>query len=409
MKVAHISTYISNGGAALAALRLQQSLMKHPDIDSVIIQKYAEDRDFMKQNNIYLAEKDKSLIAKIKRKLNIDTVTLQNKKLDKLGGKYEIASTPFSSYQLENHPKIKEADIIHLHWVADNFLNFPTFFANVKQPIVWTLHDINPFRGLFHFDGDYTKNPNLSKLNEQILRIKIKSINKKDNIDIVCLSEWMQQKSIQSMTFAKYPHHLIPNGLDFTKYPQINRQEAKIKTRINNGLKTILAVGASLDNEQKGFFLLFEAINNLKFNNFNFVTIGHSSDLSYIRKEINHIHINKITDISQLNDYYSAADITILPSKEDNLPNVMLESFANGTPIISFSNGGMAEHIKNGENGILIENISQDGLTIGIRDFLEGKYHFNNDSIRKYAIDYFSENLQIERYINLYNSILNRK
>ncbi|MDR2993391.1 MAG: hypothetical protein LBV11_06090, partial [Bacillus cereus] len=108
----------------------------------------------MQQNNVYMSEKDNSFIAKISRKLNIDNVTLHKKKLDKLEGKYEIASIPFSSYRLENHPLIKEADIIHLHWIADNFLNYPTFFKNIKQPIVWTLHDINPFRGIFHFDGD---------------------------------------------------------------------------------------------------------------------------------------------------------------------------------------------------------------------------------------------------------------
>ncbi|MDR2994465.1 MAG: glycosyltransferase, partial [Bacillus cereus] len=330
-----------------------------------------------------MAEKDKSFIAKICRKLNIDNVSLHNKKLEKLGGKYEIASIPFSSYHLENHPKIKEADIIHLHWVTDNFLNYPTFFRNVKQPIVWTLHDINPFRGIFHFDGDKIKNPNLSKLDKQILQIKINSIHKKDNINIVCLSEWMQHKSTQSTAFSRYPHSLIPNGLDFTKYPILDREDAKIKTKVNNGLKTILVVGASLESEQKGFYLLFDTINKLKLTNFNFITIGYSSELKHINKNINHIHIDKITDTSMLNYYYSAADITIIPSKEDNLPNVMLESFANGTPIISFNNGGMAEHIKNGENGILISEISLDALVIGINDFLDDKYHFDNDNIRK--------------------------
>lgn len=409
MKIAHISTYVSSGGAAIATFRLHQSLMKHEGIDSAIIQKYPEDRTFMAENNIYMAEKDKSLISKVRRRLGLDVESLHERGLKNKSHKYEVISFPTSSYRLEEHPIVKEADIIHLHWIADDFLNYPTFFKNIKQPVIWTLHDINPFRGIFHFDGDKLKNPDLSNLDQKMLNVKIESVNRKDNINIVCLSDWMRQKSLQSKTFGRYHHHLIPNGLDFDRYPVIDKKKAKAETKTDNGLRNILVVGASLENEQKGFPMLFDAINKLEQNNFNLITVGHLSNQEYIRNDIQHLHIEKINSIAELNTYYSAADITVIPSKEDNLPNVMLESFANGTPIISFSNGGMAEHIKDGENGILIKgDINSDALSIAINDYLSNKYHFDNVKITKYALENFSDSIQTEKYIKLYNSILGK-
>ncbi|MDR1091147.1 MAG: glycosyltransferase [Prevotella sp.] len=405
MKIAHISTFVSSGGAAIAAFRLHQSLMKHPDIESSMIQKYAEDRGFMQQNNIYLAEKDKSLIAKIERKLKIDKVTLQNKKLEELKGEYEITSIPFSSYRLEDHPKIKEADIIHLHWVADNFLNYPTFFKKTKQPIVWTLHDMNPFQGIFHYKDDEIQNRHiLGNIDKKYLKLKQDSINKKSNITIATPSAWLGNLSKNSDTFSGYNHVVIPYGMDFSLFSRLDRIEAKKKIGVNNSSKTILFVSAGLDNPRKGIDLLLKAIDTLNEQNYNLISVGHGN--IDICKKINYIHLGSISDSKKLNEVYSAADMTILPSREDNLPNVMLESFANGTPVISFGNGGMAEHIKNGENGILINEINPDALATGINEFLEDKYYFNNDNIRKYAIDNFSDDRQTEKYIELYNSLL---
>lgn len=218
----------------------------------------------------------------------------------------------------------------------------------------------------------------------------------------------MKQKSLSSATLGRFPHYIIPNGLSFSQYPEIEKKQSKKIAKLNNGVKTILVVGASLENKQKGFPLFFDAINSLNRSDFNIVSIGHLDNSPLKREDINHIHLDKIEDVNQLNIFYSAADITVIPSKEDNLPNVMLESFANGTPIMSFSNGGMAEHMSDGENGILIKEISVESLKLAINDFLDNKYIFDNEKIRDYAINHFSDKLQIRKYMGLYNNILNK-
>lgn len=406
MKIVHISSFATIGGAAIATLRLHQSLMKQPDVESTLIQKIHLDENFAKQNNIITAYTDRNLITRIRKKLNVHTEYYHWVKLNKYPENYEIATFATTSYRLEKLPIVKEADIIHLHWVGD-FINYPTFFKNVKQPIVWTLHDINPMRGMFHFDSDIEKNKDLfGREEEKNLQIKIKAVQQSNNITIVCLSDWMRQKVMISPHLANFSHYIIPNGLDFSKYPFRDKIADKESIGVNNKLKTILVVGASLNNQQKGFPILFEAINKLGRKDFNFISVGHLTDYAVNRKDVNYIHVNNVENIEELNKYYSAADMTIIPSKEDNLPNVMLESFANGTPIMSFSNGGMAEHIKNGENGVLIDKIDVESLSKGIEDFLDNKYIFDSKKIREYAVEYFSDTLQVERYKQLYNSIL---
>lgn len=406
MKIVHISSFATGGGAAIAAFRLHQSLMKQSDVDSTLIQKAYLDENFAKQNNIITAYTDRSLITRIRKKLNIHTEHYHWKKRNKYPENYEIATFSTTSYRLEKLQVVKEADIIHLHWVGD-FLNYPTFFKNIRQPIVWTLHDINPMRGMFHFDSDIEKNKEIfGREEEKNLQIKIKAIQRNNNISVVCLSDWMRQKVDVSPHLANYPHYIIPNGLDFTKHPFRDKEADKESVSVNNKLKTILVVGASLNNQQKGFPILLEAINKLGRKDFNFISVGHLTDYTIDRKDVNYIHVNNVENPEELNKYYSAADITVIPSKEDNLPNVMLESFANGTPIMSFSNGGMAEHISSGENGVLIDEIGVEPLSQGIENFLDNKYTFDNMKIREYALNHFSDTLQVERYKQLYNNIL---
>lgn len=407
MKVVHISSSIM-GGAGIAALRLHQSLMEQSDIESCLVQRFPIDEEMSKAINIITANTDRNLITRIRKRLNVHVEHYHWKELNKHPQNYEIATFPTTSYRLDILPIVKDADIIHLHWVAE-FLDYPTFFKNIKQPIVWTLHDINPLRGLFHFDSDRDKNiAEFGKVDKKAFQTKVRAINKKEDLTVVCLSEWMREKSLSSPTLGRYPHFIIPNGLDFSLYTNLDKTSSKQKLGIDNGLKTLLIVGASLENEQKGFPISFRAVDQMQRIDFNLISVGALKDQSIVRKDIKHLHFDHINNIVELNALYSAADITVIPSKEDNLPNVMLESFANGTPIVSFSNGGMAEHMNDGQNGLLIKEIGVDSLIQGIGDFLDNKYTFDNKIIRDYAMNHFSSKLQVEKYIELYNSILNR-
>jgi len=405
MKIVQISTSATYGGAAIAAFRLHRGLMKTGEIDSLFIQRTPVDDNFAIENNIYTPPTSRNVFSRIRKKYNIHTEHYHWLNLNKRPVNYEIATFPTTSYRLEDLPVIKEADIIHLHWVAD-FLNYPTFFRNIRQPIVWTLHDMNPFMGVFHYEGDNGRNPAFATLDQKARTMKLKAIHQHKDISIVCLSEWMKEKSESSQALGVYPHYIIPNGLDFANFPVPDREKAKERLEIDPSRKTILFVSGGLDIYRKGFDLLTGAIGKIDRTDYNLISVG--GDKIDVKSGIRHIHYNRIEDTGLLNKLYAAADLTVIPSREDNLPNVMLESIANGTPVMSFSNGGMAGHISTGTNGILINETGTAPLAAALEDFLNNKYIFDNVNIREYALTHFSDGLQTKKYIQLYKDILSR-
>jgi glycosyltransferase involved in cell wall biosynthesis len=86
----------------------------------------------------------------------------------------------------------------------------------------------------------------------------------------------------------------------------------------------------------------------------------------------------------------------------------MLESLCCGTPVISFSVGGMKEEIETGVNGVLCGDVSAENLKQGITDFINGKYHFDNVAISERAHLKYSENNIAEQYKQVYLSIANK-
>lgn len=403
MKVVHISTY-KNGGAGIAAYRLHLGLLEKGVDSSFIIKSPAEVTSFDK--NTYVCEPYYPFTYKIKKRLRLANDDLFWEEIKKHPIDYDIVTLPIAPFRIENHPLIQEADIIHLHWVSD-FINYPTFFQKVDKPIVWTLHDLNTFSGIFHYQTDLKRNNQaLASVDNKALRIKNKSLNKKKNITIVTPSEWLMALSKASSLLSKFRHYTIANGMDIPQ--QIDRKDAKLKLGLYNNKKTILFIANEIGSYRKGFDLLIKAINNISQTDFNIISVGQGIEQIAFQFNSKHLHYDRIDNRSELNNIYSAADVTILPSREDNLPNVMLESLSNGTPVISFSNGGMAEHIKTGFNGILVKGINYEALSARITDFINEKYTFDSGAIREYAINEFSDTKQTKAYIQLYRNILNQ-
>lgn len=400
MKILHIVQSIS-GGAGIAALNIHNSLKEIGGVDSYMIQKTDPSNDDTHIHTIY---ESKNIFYRLKRKLGL-THEMRNKKLIPMfpcHNEYEIATFPTSSYRLEDLQIVKDADIIHLHWIS-NFVNMPTFFPNIDKPIVWTVHDKNPFSGVFHFQIDINNNPKYLTLEKKITKEKRNYIAKHKDTTYVFPSNWLLNQSNENLFELDKTKICIPNMTQIPNFKNFNNIQLDELKKIDKEKKIILFIAHSTEVKRKGFSLLQEAINDIDKSLFNLITIGESS-VNY--NSNNHVHFNKITDRSTIYYLYSQSDIVIIPSLEDNLPNVMLESFSCGTPIISFANGGMAEHLALGKNGILVNDINSSSLKLAILDFLEGKYTFDREKIRQYAIDNFAPMHIANQYKELYTKIL---
>lgn len=397
MKVVHISSSDS-GGAGIAALRLNKALNSIGVDSSLLCVHKSTNNDKVIRYNIPFISK---LVA------HSHLPILQNKYINNVElyeKNYEAVSFPEAIYDLSCSPLIKDADIINLHWVG-NVLNYSKFFKNVQKPIFWTLHDMNPFMGISHYMGDFYKNQNrFGHIEDKVRNIKHKAILNANNLQIICLCDWMKQYSEKSISFQGLNHHIIHNSVD----TEIFKIQDKISCRNILGLpynkKILLFCSQSISNKRKGFDILLKSLTKISSNYF-ICIIGNINGID-IPKNIEYKCFGSLQDELTLSIIYSASDLFILPSREDNLPNTMLESLCCGVPVISFTNGGMCNVIQDGITGILVREQNSESLARGIDNFFEFQNKFNCKQISDAAREQFSPFTQATNYLEIYKQSL---
>ena len=397
MKITIVS-YNDCGGAGIAALRLHKALMKN-GIDSSMLCLYKT----TDTPNVYQFKK--SIAIKIIEHLPIpykqNKYKIYHKELSK---HYVCTSFPEAIYDISTHPLIQQADIINLHWVG-NMLDYSRFFQKVKKPIVWTLHDNNPFLGFAHYRKDREKNQQYKLLEEKVALIKSNAINSHPNVSVVNLCNWMKVASSQSATFSNCTHTIIPNSIDIKIFKVHNQKAIREDIGLPTNKPIILFVSQSVSNPWKGFDILQAALKQLKKECF-LLVIGKQEKINFSSENCK--SVGTINDEHLISQMYNAADVFVLPTLEDNLPNTMVESLCCGTPVISFSNGGMTDYIHNMKNGIIVKDETPQDLLNAINLFLDNIDSFDSrETISKENHKKFSPDIQAERYIKLYKSVLN--
>ncbi len=402
MKVLHICT-ADSGGAGNAAIRLHLGLIGQ-GIDSkfLCLNKHTVDvpevyqhpklpkprlhERILKRKGFLLSEREKNL-----------------KVLKKNKGNIEIFSFPNTDYFVEEHFLVQEADIINLHWIS-NFINIKTFFKKVRKPIVWTLHDMNPFQGGFHYKNDSYRNWNTYKeFEEDLIEIKRVAMNE-SNISVVGLSKWLLNESKKSKIFKNRRHCLIPNGIDTQIFKAHNKEFAKEVFDIPVDSKVVLFVCDNLSNYRKGFDLLLDSLKHLQ-EKYYLLAIGRIN-----RKEsIENIHaVGHVSDARMMSLLYSASDVFVIPSREDNLPNTVLEAMSCGTPVVGFDIGGIPDMVIEGETGLLVEPENSLDLSMKIEMVLSDTRLKNCMSLkaRKSILETYTLEIQANKYIAFYNKII---
>jgi glycosyltransferase involved in cell wall biosynthesis len=414
MKILHINTF-DQGGAAIAAVRLHKALLTN-GIDSSIL--FLKKRDNSIPNSIQFFEETSNHKSVLKRLFNLfwEKVSFRfskeysnwQKLLNKPTG-FELFSFNPTDIDITKHPAYKNADIIHLHWTA-GFLDY-SFFKKNNKPVVWTLHDMNPFTGGCHYSTGCEKYKNECKNCPQLQNTKDpnnafidqkykQSFIKRQQIVITAPSIWLRDCSQNSAIFKGLEHIHIPYSLSTSIFDTRDREFSRSVFNIPFDKKILLFVSDSIENKRKGFDLL---INTLIFLNNPDIHICAIGDLNtIINYPPNITFLGRISDERLMTLAYSAADAFVLPTSEDNLPNVMLESLACGTPVIAFPVGGILDVIETGFNGILANNISSTGLADALVDFIENRYIFDRNKIRRETIANFSPSIQANKYLEVY-------
>lgn len=407
MKVVHLFTYMG-GGAGRAAIRLHSAL-KDRDVESrcLFLEKGEETNDvyrFVKR--IYIFQ----LALRVLKKMGIPIGIEQSNdyRIRKYKRKFELFSFAKTQYtRLFENKLINECDIVHMHFVS-NFVDYGTFFKAIKKPIVWTLHDMNPFQGGFHYKNDEIKfAEKLNGLDEQQYQLKAKALKSLDNesLTVVGPSKWIMNNSKQSKLLGRFKHAHIPNGIDTSIFKIRNKKECRIDLGILSEKSIILFVAESVSNHRKGFDRILDLVEDKRLRDaYLFVAVGdvRSSDQNDAI-----LYLGSINDEYKMSLAYNAASIFLLPSREDNLPNTMIESLCCGTPVVSYAVGGISETIHDGENGFLCkDNTVEALLQVLTNNCLENDHKWNNLAIAKNAQEKYSSNIQAEKYLELYKNLV---
>lgn len=411
------------GGAGTAALRLHEGLTREGANNTF----YVQNIDKWKDKTALLSQahpstKNGKFISPEWRAFQ----ALNNQALSRYPNRpsgLEMFSIPWAATKLKDIPELQDADIINLHWISGT-LSIPDNIDFLKgKKIVWTLHDMNPFTGGCHYAGEcrgyekYCGNcPQLGSnqendLSREIWKLK-KSAYRELDIEIVVLCDWMAKCVKKSSLLSSVPVHVIPNGLPtdvFRPYPQDQIRES---LQVPKDAFVILFGADSVTNVRKGFVHLLRALEYLKESDISeqiaLVTFGHNAQAEVQHLGFPTFAFDYVDKESELALVYSMADVTVIPSLEDNLPNVVLESLACGTPVVGFDVGGIPDMIEHQVNGYLAPIENDKELAKGIHWIMERKKTDSKIGLkcRETVLSRYNLPLQAKRYLELYENML---
>lgn len=401
MKVLVLNNSDIEGGAARANFRLFKAIK---DINNETYM-LTQDKDTDESNIISIYPKLSKYINFAKYQLDYLPIRFYTKREN------TNFSTGLLSSKSIKYIKNLKPEIIHLSWICKGFLPIH-YLKNIKIPIIWTLHDMWAFTGGCHYSGECEKYINKCGNCPQIKSRTTLDISRiiwlrklfawKDiNLTIVTPSNWLANLAKQSSLFKDKNIKVIHNGLDLNLFKPINKNFARDILKLPRD-KKLLMFGATsaINDERKGFKYLKDAINKIYSNYKNkdeleIVIFGASKPNEPINFGFNVTYLGILRDEIVMPLIYSAADVFIAPSKEDNLPNTIMEALACGTPCIAFDIGGISDMIIHKKNGYLVNPFDIDDLMQSIIWVLE-----ENDIDNKLS---FNARKKVEKDFNIIN------
>jgi glycosyltransferase involved in cell wall biosynthesis len=408
MKILHVCYSDDIGGAAKAALRLVKAQRKMGiDAYLLVINKRTDYQ--------FALSVSKIKEIKLKTKQNISRFILRfNKSTNPI-----LHSLNLFASDIHKIINKFDCDIINLHWVNHEMLSIKEI-AQIKKPIVWTLHDSWAFCGAEHhpasvddfsFAKGYLPNPYKGiNFNRLVFNKKMKYWKTLD-VRIVCPSSWLAKIVNQSPIFFDATKNIIPNCLNENIFKPIDKNYVRNILNLNeNNIYILFGADGNPYNKIKGGDLLIESLNIFKNKYPEYDEKIHILIFgSFDSDKFNDIKF-PITFMGKLNDEYSlsliynSVDVVLVPSRMDNLPQVATEAACCGIPIVSYDIGGLIDIIEHKVTGYTAQHYNTEDFADGIYWVLNEK--ISSEIIRKRAISLFEEKRCSDSYFNLYQEIM---
>lgn len=309
-------------------------------------------------------------------------------------------------------------DIIHLHNLHDSYINLSMLFSYIKKhnvPTVWTLHDCWAFTGQCpHFTivkcdkwkagchncPQYKEYPaSLYDNTKKMWQLKKKWFTGVKNMTIVTPSRWLARLAQESY-LKEYSIRVINNGIDLNVFKPT---QSNFRERYEIPADKHIILGVSFAwGYRKGLDCFVEMAEKLG-EQYQIVLVGTDDEID---KNLPHniISIHRTQNQKELAEVYSAANVFVMPTREENYPTVNMEAIACGTPVVTFRTGGSPEMLDD-KTGKVVEANNIEVTEKAIKDICEKKGCNDEDYIVAYSKK-FNMQKKFTDYIELYATVL---
>jgi glycosyltransferase involved in cell wall biosynthesis len=412
MKIVLINTSDSAGGASIACRRLGFSLRQLGHEVTFLVKEKQTQEDWIVQVEDGLWKGESTHYAEKLFFLPYEA----SKKI-----RFQFSTASFG-INIAAHPAVRNADILHFHWINKGFISFKGMrqLAALGKPIIWTCHDMWPFTGGCHYAGECTRYENNCgscpfikgdsemDLSRQIWQKK-KTLYSKINLHAVTCSQWLGNTAKSSGLFSNKPVTTIPNPINTLLYAPGYDPKPDSGTNF-----TVLFQAMNIDDERKGFVYLLGALQLVKEKypdiaaRIRILLFGKCNPETLAQIPFPVDYIGMLKNETDIIEAYRQADIFVIPSLEENLPNTIMESLACGVPVVAFASGGIPEMVQHLHNGYLSPVRDTSSLADGIFTLLKDQEQLRalSQNARLWAIDHYSEQVVAKKYVEVYQESL---
>ncbi len=389
MKVLHVNASELDGGAARAAHRIHRALVDHGPsfaVESVmrVLVKRSDDPSVIEGLPLAMGPIRRRLHPRLAARATRGFIT-ENPVLH---------SVAWPDTGLGRELRDCRADLLHLHWLGSGTLSIEEI-GRLSKPVVWTLHDQWAFCGAEHYvtpppavderfaEGYTATNRPIHEsgpdLNRHTWERKRRAWQRP--MHLVCPSTWLADCARRSALMRSWPITVIPNPIDLKVWAPCDQAQARslLGLPLDRPLVLFGAIGGTGD-PRKGADLLQAALGQLKatasgtaLEQLELVVFGQNRpadppDLGFPVHYSGHLQ-----DEISLRLLYAAADVFVIPSRQDNLPNTGLEAHACGTPVVAFRTGGLVDIVDDRITGALAEPFDPLSLAAAVGWVLEDR------------------------------------
>lgn len=416
-----------NGGAGIAACRLHKALRQNENISEL----YVASQHARIPGVHILPTKGHNPVIKVTpyNAQHVSYLSFEHsiqKALRPYGERpagLEYFSMPNTCGDFSQVIDISKYDIIHLHWIA-GMCDPALDVQNLKGlPVVWTLHDMNPFTGGCHYSGECNHFelycgacPQLASrkendLSRQTWKARMEAYRQLD-LHIVCPSEWLAQQARKSTLFSRFPVHHIPNVHPYDVFKPLQRKIIRKHMGISENALVFLFTSQHLGNERKGGKYLTHIVRELEKMPYAerciILVLGNKTAHDFLQTSIRTEYMGHVNNEEHLSLIYNAADMALVPSLEDNQPNVICEAMGCGTPVVAFAAGGIPEMIKHRKNGYLALVGDAKDLWQGVLWAIESASPQLRTHCRLNALEHWGQPTILSKYTKLYSELLKK-